>query len=167
MCACISETVCVRAYASLCAWVYVWASACRLDHGRMHVAFLPLAWTPVQTHTRKALTRAVKSMSPVGRETKRVSEDIRLDRKSLTTECWTVSREHRKWRKTRKQMFLWGLIVCFGVCYNKGPSVTHRQTGRAVMGDAILIVGLPRIPWGRTPGAVTLLLGLLERNTVI
>lgn len=32
------------------------------------------------------------------------------------------------------------------------------------MGDVILIVSLPRIPWGRTPDAVALLLGLLKRN---
>lgn len=33
------------------------------------------------------------------------------------------------------------------------------------MGDVILIVSLPRIPWGRTPDAVALLLGLLKRKT--
>lgn len=44
-------------------------------------------------------------------------------------------------------------------------SSTHRQTGGAVLGDAVFIVGLPRIPWSRTPGAVALLLGLLERKT--
>lgn len=43
-------------------------------------------------------------------------------------------------------------------------SITHRQTGRAVVRDAILTVGLPRVPCGRTPGAIGLLLCLLERH---
>lgn len=41
-------------------------------------------------------------------------------------------------------------------------SVTHRQTGRAVLRDAVLAVGLPRIPRGRTPAAEALLLILLQ-----
>lgn len=43
-------------------------------------------------------------------------------------------------------------------------SITHRQTRGAVVGDVILIVSLPRIPWGRTPDAVALLLGFLKRK---
>lgn len=37
------------------------------------------------------------------------------------------------------------------------------------MGDTVLYVGLPRIPWGRTPGSVRVLLGLLDekRNITI
>lgn len=37
------------------------------------------------------------------------------------------------------------------------------------MGDTVLDVGLPRIPWGMTPGGVRVLLGLLDetRNITI
>lgn len=47
--------------------------------------------------------------------------------------------------------------------------VTHWQTGWAVVGDTVLNVGLPRIPWGMTPGGVRLLLGLLDetRNVTV
>ncbi|KAF3844697.1 hypothetical protein F7725_007860 [Dissostichus mawsoni] len=33
-------------------------------------------------------------------------------------------------------------------------AVTHRETGWAVLGDAILVVGFPRVPWGWTPRAI-------------
>lgn len=42
--------------------------------------------------------------------------------------------------------------------------VTHWQTGRAVVGDTVLDVGLPRIPWAMTPGGVRVLLGLLDET---
>lgn len=47
--------------------------------------------------------------------------------------------------------------------------VTHWQTGGAVVGDTVLDVGLPRIPWAMTPGSVRVLLGLLDetRNITI
>lgn len=51
------------------------------------------------------------------------------------------------------------------LCSSTRLSITHRQTRGAVVGDVILIVSLPRIPWGRTPDAVALLLGLLKRKT--
>lgn len=42
--------------------------------------------------------------------------------------------------------------------------VTHWQTGWAVVGDTVLDVGLPRIPWAMTPGGVRVLLGLLDET---
>lgn len=42
--------------------------------------------------------------------------------------------------------------------------VTHWQTGWAVVGHAVLDVGLPRIPWAMTPGGVGVLLGLLDET---
>lgn len=53
---------------------------------------------------------------------------------------------------------------CLFALWSTRLSITYRQTRGAVVGDVILIVSLPRIPWGRTPDAVVLLLGLLKRK---
>lgn len=139
--ACASENVCTPAYVFPCMWVYVRVSA------RCYAQWVEAS----------GLRRGRKSKY----------------RHKLWNEqsnpCLPWQREQRQ--STRKKHLLLNIgrqvkQELEGEISAELP-FTHRQTRWTVMGDTILNVGLPRVPWGRTPVAVWLLLGILEGRSFI
>lgn len=152
---CVWVWVCVRALARMsvathmlsCAmWVYVWVSAWWLGRGLTHAALFAFG---VDGSQNTDVSSDISSQISVSHGTR--------DKEAGCSYNWMSDCE--------LQQSLFHTVLCCMCRSVIQLSVTHRQTGRAVMGDAVLIVGLPRVPWGRTPGAVGLLLGLLESTT--
>lgn len=162
--ACVSNKLCVRAYASSAC---VGAHACEREHDAattgccmdatqntdMKQSNSCLPWDMRQRGVSQGEWRPL-----IGQKT---NVSLRLD-----GVCGCVLQQQKASRSlthTNVPLMCNSGILC-AHRWEELP-VTDRQTGRAVLGDAVLIVGLPRIPWGRTPGYVRLLLDLLDRKT--
>lgn len=128
-------------------WAEVWASAwCSVQAANACGLFNFGMDDSQNTHTSSEMRREI-----------RVPRTRRGDRNM-------EAEQNRKFNKKGEQICCNVLLSATAIQQNiyllvegkkKKRSVTHRKT-------VILNAGLPRVPWGRTPGAIRLLLGILK-----